>query len=64
MHSMHGGYHAWRLSFAVCSRDRLLFQGIIWGMSDDNKIRDKYITVFKDGKTSRKNTQHSERERQ
>lgn len=53
----------WRLSFAAGSMDRLHFQDIIWGTSDDDNIRDKYITVSSDGKT-KKNTQHSEKERQ
>ena len=54
----------WRLSFDPGSMDRSHFLGIVWGMSDGDKIRDKYITVLPDGTTSKKNRQHSWNERQ
>ena len=44
--------------------NRSQFEYIIWGMSDGDKLQDKYITVFNDGKRSKKNPDHSEKERQ
>lgn len=54
----------WRFSFAAGSMNRSQFEYIIWGMSDGDKLQDKYITVFNDGKRSKKNPDHSEKERQ
>lgn len=53
----------WRFSFAAGSMDRSQFEYIIWGVSDGDKLQDKYITVFDDGKRSAKNPDHSEKER-